>query len=86
MAFLNLISWLGAPLLIALIFGVVNPKFRALAFATLLVAVPLSVLLALNNNHANAVRNFFMGMVMFATPLLFHALVVSVVKQRQASL
>ena len=67
----------------ALIFGISRPKFRALAISTLLIAVPLSLLLASNNNHANAVRNFFMGIVMFGVPLLFHAGMVSFIKQKQ---
>lgn len=67
----------------ALLWGVTRPKFRALAVATLLLAVPLSFLLASNNNQANMVRNFFMGMVMFGVPLLLHAWLVSFIKQKQ---
>ena len=67
----------------ALLWGVTRPKFRAPAVATLLLAVPLSLLLASNNNQANMVRNFFMGMVMFGIPLLLHAWLVSFIKQKQ---
>lgn len=83
MDFLNFASWLGVPVMASLLWGVTRPKFRALAIATLLLAVPLSLLLASNNNQANVVRNFFMGMVMFGAPLLLHALLVSIIKQKQ---
>lgn len=81
MTIFNIVSWLGLPLLAILVFGVTRTKYRALAISTLLIAIPLSVLLASNNNNANAMRNFFMGMVMFSTPLLFHAWLVSFIKQ-----
>jgi general stress protein CsbA len=81
MAILNIVSWLGLPLLVILVFGITRAKYRALAISTLLIAIPLSVLLASNNNNANVIRNFFMGMVMFGTPLLFHAWLVSFIKQ-----
>ena len=77
----NIASWLGLPLMAVLVFGITRPNYRALAISTLLIAIPLSVLLASNNNHANAARNFFMGMVIFSTPLLFHAWLVSFLKK-----
>ena len=83
MDFLIFASWSGAPLMAGLLFGITRPKFRALGIATLLIAIPLSLLLASNNNQANAVRNFFMGMVMFSVPLLLHAWLVSFIKQKQ---
>lgn len=69
----------------ALLFGVSRPKLRALAIATLLITVPLSLLLASNNNQANAVRNFFMGIVMFGIPLLFHAWLISFITKNNQS-
>lgn len=84
MDILNFASWLGIPILASLLFGVARPKFRALAIATLLIVVPLSLLLASNNNHANAVRNFFMGIVMFSVPLLLHAWLAAYIKNKQA--
>lgn len=81
MDILNIVSWLGLPLMTILIFGLTRPRYRALALSTLLITIPLSVLLASNNNHANAIRNFFMGMVMFGVPLLFHSWLVSFIKQ-----
>ena len=83
MDFLNFASWSGAPLMAALLFGITCPKFRALTIATLLITIPLSLLLAANNNQANAVRNFFMGMVMFSVPLLLHAWLGVLLNRRQ---
>lgn len=83
MDFLSFASWLGVPVMAALLWGVTRPKIRALSIATLLLAVSLSMLLASNNNQANVVRNFFMGMVMFGVPLLLHAWLVSFIKQKQ---
>ena len=77
----NFASWLGLPLMAILVFGITRPSYRALAISTLLIAIPLSVMLASNNNQANTIRNFFMGMVMFSVPLLFHAWLVSFIKQ-----
>lgn len=81
MDILNIASWLGLPLMAILFFGLAQPRYRALAISTLLITIPLSVLLASNNNYANAIRNFFMGMVMFGAPLLIHSWLVSFIKQ-----
>jgi hypothetical protein len=67
----NIVSWLGLPLMAILVLGIARPNYRALAISTLLIAIPLSVLLASNNNHANVIRNFFMGMVMFSVRFYF---------------
>jgi hypothetical protein len=83
MELLNVASWSGVPLLILLILGITQPKYRALAIATLLIVVPLSIILAANNNHTNEFRNFFMGIIMFGVPLMTHAALVSFIKQRQ---
>ena len=85
MDLLNIVSWAGVPLMAALIFALTRQQFRAEVIATLLIAVPLSLLLASNNNHTNIVRNFFMGMVLFGAPLLFHAWVASFIKQKQSN-
>lgn len=77
----NIVSWLGLPLMAILFFGIARPNCRALAISTLLIAIPLSALLASNNNNANAIRNFFMGMAMFSVLLLFHAWLVSFIKR-----
>jgi hypothetical protein len=77
----NLASWLGLPLMVALVLGLNRLNYRALAISTFLIAIPLSVLLAANNNHTNAVRNFFPGMVIFTIPLVFQAWLVSFIKQ-----
>ncbi|TFW72944.1 hypothetical protein C3Y98_00870 [Methylotenera oryzisoli] len=81
MDIVNLASWLGLPLIAALVLGITRPNYRALAISTLLIAIPLSLLLAANNNHANAARNFFMGILIFSIPLLLHAWLVSFIKQ-----
>ena len=86
MDFINIVSWSGIPLMAALIFACTRQQLRAAVIATLLIAVPLSLLLASNNNHTNIVRNFFMGIVLFGVPLLFHAWVVSFIKQKQSTL
>jgi thiol:disulfide interchange protein len=85
MDYFNIVPWLGVPLLATLLFLITRKQLRALALATLLIAVPLSIMLASNNNHANTVRNFFMGILFFAVPLLFHAWVVSFIKQKQSN-
>jgi hypothetical protein len=84
MSFYNMASWLGAPVLFALLFAIAHERLRALAIATLVIALPLSLLLAANNNHANALRNFFFGVLLFAPPLLLHAWVVSLINKKQA--
>lgn len=50
----NIVSWLGLFLMAILVLGITRPNYRALAISTLLIAIPLSVLLASTNNHANA--------------------------------
>lgn len=77
----NIVSWSGLPLMAILVFGITRPNYRALAISTLIIVIPLSVLLASNNNHGNVIRNFFMGMVMFSIPFLFHAWLVSLIKK-----
>lgn len=80
---LNYASWLGAPLLAALLLACASRNLRSLAIATLVLAVPLSLLLASNNNETNSVRNFFMGMLLFSLPLLFHAWMVATILRKQ---
>ena len=79
---LNYVSWLGAPLLVALLLACATRNLRGLAIATLVLAIPLSLLLASNNNQAHAVRNFCMGMLLFSSPLLFHAWMVTAIRRR----
>lgn len=80
---LHFVSWLGAPLFVALLVACVSRKTRHLAVATLIIAVPFALLVATNNNHANVARNFFMGILLFSLPLLFHAFLAAAIRRRQ---
>ncbi len=73
-----LCSWIGGVLLFTLAtVAVLKHKHRPMAIATLVLSLPLSVLLAANNNQAHALQNFLMGIAMFGVPLLLHARLVA---------
>jgi hypothetical protein len=73
-----LFSGIGGVLLFSLAtVAVLKHKYRPMAIATLVLCLPLSVLLAANNNHANALQNFLMGIAMFGVPFLLHAWLVA---------
>jgi hypothetical protein len=82
---IQLATGIGGLLLIALIAGLWKSEVRAEALATLIVGIPFATLLAYNNNHANALRNFCMGILMFCFPLLVHAALVARLRKSQSN-
>jgi Na+/H+ antiporter NhaC len=68
---------IGAIILVLLVGGAYLQSWRPLAFATLFIAMPLAGLLAWNNNHAHAARNFFAGIAIFG--------VVAALRRRQGA-
>ncbi len=79
-------SWVGGVLLVALIASAIAVrKLRPTAIATGVFVVPVSLLLASNNNSAHFVQNFFMGIALFGVPLLLHAWLVTFLRGKQGA-